>query len=121
MKQKIEGGKKLLRLVTFGVDVSENQDDGVWSILAQNGLENLFGKRIYNLSYRDIDEHPTTPIQETEKKKNGCFMCQAIEDSQFPFDSGLDEYTLDSESCINDENGNTLITIYYCPVCGKKL
>ena len=52
--------KKLLRLITFGIDIQENQDEGVFSITTQNGLENLFGKRIYNLSYRDIDEHPTT-------------------------------------------------------------
>jgi hypothetical protein len=51
-----------------------------------------------------------------------CFMCDAIKSGTFPFTFGdplenLSPYTLDSEDCIREGN----ISIYYCPVCGRKL
>lgn len=54
-----------------------------------------------------------------------CFMCEAIKDKQFPFNSKIDDepgnHHIDTEGCVEDSEGNDIIKIFFCPVCGKEL
>lgn len=58
--------------------------------------------------------------------KKGCWFCKEIEKGKSPFqirevDGIAIGYAIDTEGCIEDELGESIIPIVFCPACGTKL
>lgn len=103
-----------LDLKTLKKDVKALRKMGYLTLDQLFDDEGFCAGRGYSITYEKRKE-----IKELISKV--CFMCLAIKNCNFPFTIIDGEYCLDSEDCIEDENGDGLITINYCPVCGIHL